>query len=48
MQGETGESPVRARRREVPANKCERDCMKMQIKPILPRCHDLGNVIGET
>lgn len=47
MQGETGENPVRARRREAPAKYRVR-FVKMQIRPILPRCHNLGNVIGET
>ena len=38
MQGETGESPVRARRREVHS---------IQFS-YLPRCHNPGKAIGET
>ena len=45
MCGETGENPVRARRREVPK------IVQAQSYPrlvYLPRCHNLGNAIGET
>jgi len=37
MRGETGANPVRARRRET----------RVRVA-CLPRCHYLGNAIGET